>query len=518
MPVGNRFTRRGLFGAGAASAAAVGLSACGDDYFDPATSHGSDVPNVVLIFTDSTRADFIGHYNAHTGGNNRLADTPNIDALGRESLTFELAVPEAMPTGPARRGLLTGVRSFPFRNYVPTKGLPLGPGWIPIQDNQPIVTEVLGEAGVETGYCTDNPFLVGPRFANFRRTLDFVRPSYSQGAYRFLNKPFKRPAPRSAIERYLLPRLSDSVEVGRLRSMVGWNSIYRDSDRDYPTARVFRSGINIADNLKKKRPFFLGVDGFDPHEPLDAPRVFQDKYGGPKGIEKTMGITPIQPFETPYSWVIDMELDPETIERVRELYAGEIAFTDEWIGRLMNRLDDLKLLDESVVMYSSDHGLTLGEQGVVGKHGAIAQWHIYHVPFMIRHPEGKLAGQWDDFFASNHDIAKTALSFMGVRAPGMMTGEDLSVIFDGKRPPPRPHFTSCYDDYVLAGDYDWFFISDSAGLRKRLYDKKKDPKELVNVADEHPELVDRYWRILSDEAGGTLPQFDRSGAKAVIGG
>ena len=173
MPRGNGFTRRGIFGAGAAGAVAAGMSACGDDYFEPATSHGKDVPNVVLIFTDSTRADFIGHYNKHFGYGNRLADTPNLDALGRDSLAFEMAVPEAMPTGPARRGLLTGVRSFPFRNYVPTPGLPVGPGWISIQDNQPIVTEVLGEAGVETGYCTDNPFLIGPRFANFRRTVDF---------------------------------------------------------------------------------------------------------------------------------------------------------------------------------------------------------------------------------------------------------------------------------------------------------------------------------------------------------
>ena len=201
MGSGNGFTRRGLFGAGAASAAAAGLAACGDDYFEPATSHGKDAPNVLLIFTDSTRADYLGYYNPE----GKLNDTPNLDALGKDSLSFKLAVPEAMPTGPARRGLLTGVRSFPFRNYVPTKGLPLGPGWVPIQENQPIVTEVLGEAGVETAYCTDNPFLVGPRFANFRRTLDFVKASYSQGAYRFLNKPFKRPAPRSAIERYLLP-------------------------------------------------------------------------------------------------------------------------------------------------------------------------------------------------------------------------------------------------------------------------------------------------------------------------
>ena len=107
---------------------------------------------------------------------------------------------------------------------------------------------------------------------------------------------------------------------------------------------------------------------------------------------------------------------------------------------------------------------------------------------------------------------------MGARAPGMMTGEDLSVIFDGKRPAPRPHFTSCYDDHVLAGDYDWFFISDSEGKRKRLYDKRKDPKELVDVAPEHPELVAKYWRILEDEAGGTLPQFSRKTGKPVLGG
>ena len=138
---------------------------------------------------------------------------------------------------------------------------------------------------------------------------------------------------------------------------------------------------------------------------------------------------------------------------------------------------------------------------------------------MIRHPEGKLAGQWDDYFASNHDIAKTALSFMGARAPGMMTGEDLSVIFDGKRPPPRPHFTSCYDDHVLAGDYDWFFISDSEGKRKRLYDKKKRSEGARGRGSDSI----RTWSTSTgasstDEAGGTLPQFSRKTGKPVLGG
>ena len=111
------FTRRGLFGAGASGAAVLAASACGDDYFEPATDHAKDAPNVLLLFTDSTRADYISHYNPDS-----LAKTPNIDALARDSLTFSHAVPEAMPTGPARRALLTGVRSFPFRNYVPNQG------------------------------------------------------------------------------------------------------------------------------------------------------------------------------------------------------------------------------------------------------------------------------------------------------------------------------------------------------------------------------------------------------------
>ena len=190
--------------------------------------------------------------------------------------------------------------------------------------------------------------------------------------------------------------------------MMGWNSIYRDADNDYPTARVVRSGINLVDDLEKKRPFFLGVDAFDPHEPLDPPRVYMNRFGGPKGIEKK-GIIPIQPFETPYSWVIDVDVDDPTLDRIRELYAAEITFMDEWVGRLMNKLADRNLLDETVVMYMSDHGLTLGEDGVLGKHGARAQWHIYHVPCMIRHPEGKLAGQTSEFFASTHDLSRTAL-------------------------------------------------------------------------------------------------------------
>ncbi|MEX1142055.1 MAG: sulfatase [Thermoleophilaceae bacterium] len=510
MALRGRVTRRQALQAGGAGALALGLGACNDE-LEAQVSHAEDAPNTLLIVTDSTRRDFVSAYDGH----DPLADTPNIDALAKDSLLFDAAVPEAMPTGTVRRALITGMRSFPFRNWTVTPSLPAEPGWNDIYPYQPMFTETMSEAGIETAYVTDNPFLIGPRFVNFRRTLDMARPDYSQASYRGFNRPFKRPAPRSAIERYLFPKLSDSVEVQRLREYVGWNNLYRRRESDYAAARVVRSGMDLLDDLKDKRPFFLGVDVFDPHEALDPPRVYMSKFDRIKGSEK-QGIIPIQPWDTPYSRVQNLGIDEETVERVRELYAAELTFADRWIGRLLNKMDDLKLLDNTAVIYLSDHGLTLGEYGILGKHAAYPNWPIYKVPYMVRHPEGKRAGETSDYFASTHDVASTLLGFMGVRKPGLMDGEDLSRLFDGKEPhEERPYFTAAYGRYLICGDGRWLLVTHSERVRLRLFDTQSDPEERRNVADQNPEIVDRLWRVLEEEAGGTLPQF---GDDFVMGG
>jgi arylsulfatase A-like enzyme len=490
---------------------ALGLGACNDE-LEPQIGLAEDAPNTLLIVTDSTRRDFVSAYDDNV---DELANTPNLEALAKESILFEHAVPEAMPTGTVRRALITGMRSFPFRNWTLTPDLPQEPGWNDIYPYQPMFTDVMGEAGVKTAYVTDNPFLVGPRFVNFRRTLNMARPDYSQGSYRIFNRPFKRPAPRSAIERYLFPKLSDSIEVERLRDYVGWNNLYRRRESDYSAARVIRSGMDVLDDLKDTQPFFLGVDAFDPHESLDPPRVYMSKYARVKGSEK-QGIIPIQPWDTPYSRVHQLGIDDETVERVRELYAAELTFVDRWIGRLLNKMDDLKLLDNTAVIYLSDHGLTLGEYGILGKHAAYPNWPIYRVPYMIRHPQKKRAGERSNYFASTHDVASTLLGFMGIRAPGLMDGEDLSRMFDGKKPyDEREYFTAAYARYLICGDGRWVLITHSENKRVRLFDTRTDPEETENLADQRPDIVARLLRVLEDEAGGTLPQF---GDKGVMGG
>ena len=498
-----RLTRRGLIKTGAAGAAAAGVTGCS---VGRSSAADGERPNVLLIVTDSMRADFIGAYD----GDGR-AETPNIDALADDGLRFELAVPEAMPTVAARRAILTGVRAFPFRDWKATERLPPFPGWSAIPERRPVFPELLSAAGVTTAYVTDNPFLIGPRFKSFRQTLDVSKSIFLQGGYRRYNRPLPEDelAPSERVQPFLLPGLEGTDAEQSLREHFGVQP-GRRREEDFAAARVIGAGMDALDRLKERQPFFLGVDAFDPHEAFDPPVIYKQRFG-----ERTTDVEPILPFGSPFSRVQEIDVDREVISRIRDLYAGEVSFVDAWIGRLMNKLDDLGLLDNTLVMYLSDHGVALGERGILGKYAAMLKREIYRVPFIIRHPDGKRAGETSDFFASTHDVAPTLLSFQGLTVPGQMDGEDLTCLFDNRDPLARPCWTTSYATIVGAGDGRWLLASDNQGERPRLFDTKTDPREVDDVAAAHPDVERRLWERILYDAGGTMPVF---GDTEVIAG
>ena len=509
-PRRNRLTRRDLIrygGAGAAGAAALAAAGCdltdSDSDEPPAqkvVTREDDPMNVLLIVTDSTRRDFVSAYDG-----DELAHTPNLDTLAKEGLRFDRAVPEAMPTVAVRRALLTGTRSFPFRDWKVAPKLPPFPGWSPIPAYKPLFTEYMDLAGIETAYVTDNPFLIGPRFERFRRTLDHSKSIFEQGEYRSWNVGIdkSRVASKEQIASYLLPALAGTEAEKRIAENVGFNK-GRSGD-DLSGARTLKSGMRALRELKDKQPFFLGVDAFDPHEAWNVPTTFKLRFKDHEGVE------PILPFKTPYSKVEDLDVTEEQVEQVRELYAGELTYIDAWIGRLLNLLDDLGLADSTVVYYLSDHGILLGEHGLMGKANSMLGKEIHSVPYMIRHPEGKRAGETSDYFVSTHDVAPTMLSFQGLTVPGRMEGEDLTVMFDGADPPERAYWTTAYADHVAAGDGRWLLIADNQGKERRLFDTEEDPEEENDVASDNPDVAGRLWQSILDDAGGTMPVFGKTG-------
>ena len=496
-------SRRDLLRAGGAGAAGLAAGAAGYALLDTEAEQDErqarDEPrNVVVVVIDNLRADHVGAYGS------RRVRTPSLDALIREGLRFTGARPEALPTLAARRAILTGRRSFPFRDWRADADLPQGPSWSAIAPNHPTFLQILGQAGYTTGYVTDNPWILSKPSDRFRRTVDIVETIPGQVPAR--GGPTRRVSDEE-LRRNVLPAQRGKPVENRVREFLAATPKGRRED-DYPAARVFAQASRWLRRAPARKPFALVVDAFTPHEPFDPPPSFVGMYGD----AKPDGPEPVQPFAPPIGTLEENGITDSVLQRIRDLYAAEVTFTDRWLGNFLDELARSKMGDSTHVVLLSDHGMLLGEHGYVGKKGAQAYREVTDVPFIIRHADGTGAGKTSGYFASTHDVAPTVLSMLGLTPPGRMVGENLSVTLEGREPPPRPLFTASYDNAVLVGDDRHLLLADNQGIVKRLYDAESDPRQRTDVAAIQPKVTARLWESLLDDAGGTLPRFDARGA------
>jgi arylsulfatase A-like enzyme len=412
-----------------------------------------------------------------------------------------------MPTIPARRAIMSGRRTYPFRGWRPRwDDLPPQPGWEPVGSDGEMWTGTLGKAGWTTGYVTDNPHLLLPVHQRFRRTFDRVELVDGQVPVR--RRPPRRPSSRE-IARYLPRELRGTNSERRMANYLALNPRNR-REEDYNAAKVFREGMGWIEWARTRQPFALVIDSFDAHEPWDAPRRLIDMYGppGPRGIE------PIQPFATPADRVSDVHLTQRMLRRMRQLYSAEVTLVDVWLGHFLDRLENLGLTDNTLLVLVSDHGVLLGERGWVGKRYTEMYDELTHVPLIMRHPAGRARGRSSSYLASTHDIGPTVLSSLGVDEPRGMDGADLSPVLRGRQPrTKRSYWTSAYNTYVSASDGRWLLIADPDREDVRLYDRKRDPHERRNVARHHPKQVRRLWGMVLKDAGGRLPRHPKGGAE-----
>jgi arylsulfatase A-like enzyme len=412
-------------------------------------------------------------------------------------LRFTQAYPEAIPSIPARRGIHTGIRSFPFRGWelqnVTEDDVSLW-GWEPIPEEQTTLSEVLQEDGYQTLFVTDtlHQFRASYSFHRGFHVFEWVR-----GQERDLYVP-RSPATDKRIEETLIagPNASHAEEI-MLQYFA--NTQGRQSEEDWFAPRVFAKGAQILEvsaNLPDDQPFFLVIDAYDPHEPWDPPgkyvEMYSDGYEGPEPFTSSSG---------PSDWMTEAQL-----ERMRALYAGEVTMMDHWLGRFLDKMDETGLGEDTLLILLSDHGHAFGEHGYAGKVVTALYPELTDIAFMVRHPEGKMAGQTSDFFAQTHDVAPTVLGFLGVEPPQPMQGADLSVLFDGGEPEARPHLTAGYHDHAFARDERWAMFAKNDGSAAHLFDLEDDPKMHNNVADANPDVVKRMWNdYVMKDAGGPLP-------------
>jgi arylsulfatase A-like enzyme len=477
-------------GAGTAGIALLGASSAFGSRFDSYLPKGGPRMNVVVVNLDSLRRDHVGAY-----GNDWIK-TPNLDALARESLRFTRAYPESIPTICARRSIYTGIRTWPFRSWIRQKGETFFPaGWQRMPEDQVSLTEVLAENGYDTVLITDTYHQFKPSM-NFHRGYNIF--NFIRGQERDRLRSMKT-IPEEEVDRYTVPgnnqRMRDKVRQYRA------NTAHRKSEEDWFGPQVFKRSMEYLEVTKEAGGlFFLFVDSFDPHEPWDPPEEYANLYGEPTGTGE-----PIVPNYDTSDYLEEAEL-----ERMRALYAGEVTLSDKWFGNFMNRMADLELLGNTLLIVFSDHGVSIGEHGYTGKVARAIWPELSDIIYYVRHPEGKGAGETSDFYASIHDIAPTVLGQMDMELPQPMDGQDLTPVLEGGKPEQeRPYFTLGYDNYSWAQDEKYAVSVRNDGQEARLYDLRDDPKMNRNIAGDRPDIVKKIFDeyIMKDAGGEPLPMY-----------
>jgi arylsulfatase A-like enzyme len=503
-----RVSRRTLLKS--AAAGALGLAAaCGGNEKDPganenptgagtagATSEaaavlrpsGAIATRAIIIVLDTLRADHVGAY-----GNDWIK-TPTLDALAEESIVFTRAFPESIPTIPMRRTLHTGLRTWPFREWIPENGVGIPfRGWQRIPEEQVTLSETLILQGYHTAFVTDTYHHFKPS-QNFHRGFEqysWVRGQESDAWRSTLN------IDQGEVEALIEPGLTEAEASyqGLILAQHLANQGNREKEEDYQAPRVFREAMEWLDAGRKAEEFFLLVDVFDPHEPWDPPDKYLELYADPDYRGPAL-------MHTRYG--SSDNLTEVQLQHMRDRYAGEVTMVDHWLGRFLDRARELGMLDDTLVVLTSDHGHQFGEHGLTGKVVRGLWYELVDVPLMIRRPDGIDAGKRVESFAQHHDIAPTVLAALGVAPRAALDGVNL-LDLAADRISPREHVSCGFHDYSWCRDARYAYITRNDGTDIQLFDMEADPLQKQNLAANEPAVVETLRQKLLADAGGPLP-------------
>jgi arylsulfatase A-like enzyme len=474
----------------AAGAGLAGAALAGAGCREPGGEAAQAGPrNIVLIVIDTLRPDHLGCY-----GNERVR-TPNIDALARESLRFTRVFPEAMPTVPARRSMLTGRRAFPFRGWEPWQGLAKRAGWSPILPGTPTLPTILAKRGYWTAYVSDNPFLTHTEvFAPFRDSVDrYVRVMGQRGVLRPADS-----IPRSEAVRRLPPVMRTERAIAQVRQYLA-NNGGGEVDEETAAARVFSESERLLEDAARRKPFLMVVDSFDPHEFWAPLRKDLERYADP-------GYDGADIADVRYTW--SDYLSRAQLRHLRATYAASVTAVDRWLGHFLDGLRRRGLEKDTVVALVSDHGIYLGEHRLTGKSDSYLHPQLIQVPLLLRDPDGRGAGAKSGYYATTSDLAPTLLSMAGAPPSRRFEGADLSPLLDGGAPAEeRPFAYGGYGNFSFIRDERRALVVRNDNGWRLFYDLERDPREQRDVARRQARQADAMWRRLVDEVGRRPPRY-----------
>lgn len=306
----------------------------------------------IMILADSVNRRFLNCYGAK-----EPAYTPNLDRLAARGTVFENHWCGSSPCMPARRDIMTGRFNF------------LEKPWGGMEPFDQPLPKMLANAGVFSHIVTDHYHYIrigGENYLNAFSTYELIR---GQEKDPWQYHPRADGGFAEQPDGYL----------GQFSQIHTDNMACFKTEETFPTPTTMQHAADWLEQNGDADNFFLWVEGFDPHEPFDVPQKYLDLYRDEAVVSED------EPnFWPPYA--PNTYTDEETAH-VRVRYKALLSMTDAYIGKILDVLDRKNLWDDTIVIFTTDHGYMLGEHGFWSKNYMPAYNEVFRLPLLIWHPQ-----------------------------------------------------------------------------------------------------------------------------------
>jgi arylsulfatase A-like enzyme len=423
-------------------------------------------PNVVLVITD--------HANAEATRSNSPCKTPTLDALAASGRRFDRCYTTNAICSPARASMMTGT-------YPSTHGMwdcthTQRKTWVDVDDRLGYFSQIFQAAGYATAYHGK---------WHVEQSHDMARFGWQEACTEGTGGHSACGLPREPL-----------VEGSKLTVRTeGYNDAFiaGQLDIDEPRHCAFDRGIDfITRQQQADSPFLLTVSTIEPHDPYIPPKKYLDMYDVPRTplpetLHDELGGKPEVLRRMQRVW---SELSDDQWRYVRACYWAMMTFIDAEVGRLVDALKRTGQFDNTIIIFTSDHGDMLGGHGLLTKGVATSYEEVYNIPMIVSGPGVKAAGEDASHLVSLVDLAPTMLDICGLDPLETAHGRSFAPILAGQDQPDQwnaAHAEFFGQRYVytqrITWKDNWKYVFSPGGIDE-LYDLAADPHETTNRADD----------------------------------
>ncbi|MFC6726299.1 sulfatase, partial [Halobium palmae] len=271
------------------------------------------------------------------------------------------------PCAPARRDIYTGRYEFLERGWGPMED---GDAGLPEQVSGPPLASITGMN--EQGYRVSQ--LISDHVHLWEGSMGNYHPNYT--GHEFIRGQEADHHRTDPVYDFPCPVDRSSKNERHFRHA----ALTRDREEDHFAARVFSSAAEWLERNHDHDDFYLHIDCFDPHEPWDPPEELLEQFD-PRGYD----VDDWHPVVNYDEWPENYSRDE--LEHTQALYAAMVVLVDRWLGRLLDTMGDLGLWEDTLVIFTTDHGTFNGDHGRIGKLQTHEHDALGHIPFIAAHPE-----------------------------------------------------------------------------------------------------------------------------------